>query len=282
MTTIDNDGERMVPAIHAGSLLYAEHTTRYLAATALVEGRRVLDIACGSGYGTHLLSQSAEHVVGVDVSPVAVSYASQTYGAGNNEFVVGDATAIPLPDDCVDVVVSFETIEHVASYGAFVAEVDRVLAPDGLFVLSTPNDAEFIQDNHFHLHQFGHDELLGLVRPYFTHVEEYFQATWKSVVLAPASALASEGPIDTGVLNLAPLGLDQYLYFYMLCSRRPVTETISPILALGSHYSDRLMRDKDLAAAQTVALASTLRQELAEARAELADLRRRAGSPPTE
>ncbi|MCL2091175.1 MAG: class I SAM-dependent methyltransferase [Micrococcales bacterium] len=262
MALIDNDGERMVPEVHAGSLLYAEHVTRYLAAAPLVTGRRVLDIASGSGYGTHLLSQSAAHVTGVDVSATAVAYAQEVYGTDNNEFRVGDAMAIPLADDAVDVVVSFETIEHVADYAAFVAEVDRVLAPDGLFVLSTPNDTEFVQDNHFHLHQFTYDELVDLVRPRFAHVEPYFQATWKSVVLAPASVLSVEGPVETGTLNLCPLAPEQYLYFYLLCARRPVTETVEPLHALGGHYSDRVLHDQDLAHAAAVAQVEALRRRL--------------------
>ena len=270
MAWIDNDGERMVPEVHAGTLLYAEHVTRYLAAAPLVAGRRVLDIASGSGYGTHVLSQSAEHVVGVDVSAEAVAYARDVYGTDNNEFHVGDATSIPLPDDSVDVVVSFETIEHVADYEAFVAEVDRVLTADGLFVLSTPNDTEFVQDNHFHLHQFTYDELVDLVRPRFAHVEPYFQATWKTVALAPASVLATEGPVETAVLNLCPLAPEQYLYFYLLCARRPVTEVVEPLFALGGHYSDRVQHEQELNHAATVVIAADARREAAELRQRLA------------
>ncbi len=271
MAMIDNDGERMVPEMHSGSLMYAEHVTRYLAAVPLVAGRRVLDVASGTGYGTHVLSQSAAHVTGVDISTEAVTYARQVYGTDNNEFHVGDATAIPLPDDSVDVVVSFETIEHVADYRAFVAEVDRVLVDDGLFVLSTPNDTEFVQDNHFHLHQFTYDELVDLVRPRFAHVEPYFQATWKTVALGPASVLSAEGPVDTGVLNLCPLAPEQYLYFYLLCARRPVDEVVEPLFALGGHYSDRVQRQQELALAAAVAEAAAVRREADELRRRLAE-----------
>ncbi|MDR3068673.1 MAG: class I SAM-dependent methyltransferase, partial [Cellulomonas sp.] len=266
MAMIDNDGERMVPQMHAGTLMYAEHVTRYLAAAPLVAGRRVLDVASGSGYGTHVLSQSAEHVVGLDASAEAVAYAQEVYGTDNNEFHVGDATAIPLPDDSVDVVVSFETIEHIDDYAAFVAEVDRVLTADGLFVLSTPNDTEFVQDNHFHLHQFTYDELVALVRPRFAHVEPYFQATWKTVALAPASVLATEGPADVGVLNLCPLAPEQYLYFYLLCARRPVHEVVEPLIALGGHYSDRAVHNLELAYTAAVTEVADLRRQTEELR----------------
>ncbi|MCL2091177.1 MAG: class I SAM-dependent methyltransferase [Micrococcales bacterium] len=277
MGLIDNDGERMVPQTHAGTLTYAEHVTRYLAAAPLVAGRRVLDIASGSGYGTHLLSQSAAHVTGVDVSATAAAYAQETYGTDNNEFRVGDATAIPLPDDAVDVVVSFETIEHLDDYAAFVAEVDRVLVPDGLFVLSTPNDTDAPQGNPFHTHQFVHDELVGLVQPRFAYVEPYFQAVWKAVVLAPASTLDAEGPFEAGLLNLCPLAPEQYLFFYLLCARRPVTETVEPLLALGEHHSYRLMQEQYLAQATALNHAATV---AADAVNEVNTLRRRLATAP--
>jgi len=273
VTSIDGDGERMVPQLHAATLMYSEHVTRYLAALPLVAGKRVLDIASGSGYGTNLLAQSAAHVVGVDASQEAVTYATDVYGSDNSEFHVGDATSIPLADRSVDVVVSFETIEHLEDYRAFVAEVDRVLADDGVFLLSTPNDLEFVQDNHFHLHQFTYDELVGLVRPRFAHIEPYFQATWKAVLLAPLSMIDTEGPVDTAVLNLSPLSPEQTLYFYLVCSRSPVVETVEPLLALGGHYSDRVQRVNDLHHQAAVARVVQAEAALREAESALTVLR---------
>src|SRR5688572_2803373 len=175
-TTIDNDGERMVPEFHRPSLMYIDHVNRYMAATDAVRGKRVLDIASGSGYGSALLAESATSVVGVDVSPDAVSYASREHARSNVEFRVGNAEHIPVDDSSVDVVVTFETIEHVADYERFVAEIDRVLAPGGVALISTPNDLEFIEGNHFHLHEFVYDELMELVGRHFSFVRPYFQA----------------------------------------------------------------------------------------------------------
>lgn len=267
MATIDDQGERMVPEIHSGTLLYSEHYTRYLAAVPLVTGKRVLDIASGSGYGTHLLSETAAHVVGVDASAEAVAYATEVYGTTNNEFVTGDATAIPLADSSVDVVVSFETIEHIEDYRAFMAEIDRVLADDGILLLSTPNDLEFIEDNHFHLHEFTHDELLDLVRPLFPHIERYYQATWQSVLLSPESMITEEGPITPSVLNLCPVPPERFLYFYFVCSRSPVTGVdVAPVLALGGHHSDRLARQVDVNHAAALDRAEVARHHADEAR----------------
>lgn len=243
----EDHAERMVPELHRPSLLYAEHMTRYLAAQPLVAGKRVLDIASGSGYGSRLLADGAASVVGVDISTAAVEYARATYPRDNLEFRLGQATAIPLEDNSVDVVVTFETIEHVADYRGFLAEVDRVLAPDGLALVSTPNDLEFVEGNHFHLHEFVYEELLEVVGERFAHVEPYFQATWTVAALGRAAMFSQEGPIKAQVTNLAPLEAEKYLYFYLLCSRRPIDEVVQPLVGLGAHHSDRWLQQQALA-----------------------------------
>lgn len=237
--TLENDYERMVPEFHKGTLTYAEHMTRYICAQALVEGKVVLDIACGSGYGTQLLAKKAKKVYGVDVNEDSVKYASQLYNAPNIEYIVGDGEAIPLPDDSVDVVVTFETIEHIKDYAKFIKEVKRVLKPDGLALVSTPNDLEFAEGNHFHLHEFEYNELVTLLKKDFANVDSYFQATWKYVAVGTEEQLGTEAEIKLPTLNLAPVNPKQYLYFYLLCSNRKITEKITPQAALGEHYSDR-------------------------------------------
>ncbi|AEE46640.1 class I SAM-dependent methyltransferase [Cellulomonas fimi] len=266
-TTIDNDGERMVPELHRPSLMYAEHVTRYVAAAELVRGKRVLDIASGSGYGGHLLAETAASVVGVDVSAQAVAYAQEKFARDNLEFRQGDATQIPLDDASVDVVTTFETIEHVEDYRAFVAEIDRVLAPGGVAIISTPNDLEFIEGNHYHLHEFVYDELLDLVKDRFPHVRPFFQATWKAVAVADEKALASEGPVDLQVTNLAPLERDQYLYFYLVCGREEADADVPvpQLLALGGHWSDRQVQEQDL---RLIATMDALHAEIAALAAE--------------
>lgn len=243
-TTLTDTGERMVPEFHQGGLIYAEHLTRYQGALPLVGGLTVLDIACGSGYGTQLLASAAEHVYGVDIRPEAVTYARERFLEPNVEFLVGDAVEIPLPDDSVDVVVTFETIEHIEDYRKFLKEVKRVLKADGVALVSTPNDLEFAEGNHFHLHEFGYEELLALLAEEFTHTESLFQATWKYVALASEDTFAAEGPVSIPTLNLAPLGRDKYLYFYVLCGNAPLTRHVQPVAALGGHYSDRALQQE--------------------------------------
>ncbi len=236
---LENDYERMVPEFHKGTLTYAEHVTRYSCALDLVKGKVVLDIASGSGYGTKMLAESAAKVYGVDVNEVAVNYARKHYGKNNIEYRVGDGESISLPDDSVDVVVTFETIEHIKDYKKFIKEVKRVLKPDGIAIVSTPNDLEFAEGNHFHLHEFEYSELVSLLKKDFKNIKPYFQATWKYVAVGTEEDFSKESDITTRLTNMAPLAKDKYLYFYLLCSNREITETVLPVAAIGEHYSDR-------------------------------------------
>ncbi|PJE65270.1 class I SAM-dependent methyltransferase, partial [Candidatus Saccharibacteria bacterium CG10_big_fil_rev_8_21_14_0_10_47_8] len=176
--SIEDTGERMVPDYHKGSMMYAEHMVRYQAAGSLVKDKVVLDIACGSGYGSSILARQAARVMGVDLSEPAIEYAQQNYGAANIGFRVGDATDIPIGDESVDVVVSFETIEHIPDYKKFLKEVRRVLKAEGLFIVSTPNDKEFPEGADFHAHEFKQEELEALLRQHFENTRTYYQSTW--------------------------------------------------------------------------------------------------------
>ena len=164
-------GERYTPDV--GDQIQHEHFHRYLLALRFCAGRRVVDVACGEGYGAALLAQVADEVVGVDSSAEAVEHASKTYGSTKLVFRAADATSIPVEDGFADVVVSFETIEHLADQPAFVAEVARILRPDGMLVLSTPDRSaalEGAEPNPFHVHELDRDELTALLERRFARV----------------------------------------------------------------------------------------------------------------
>lgn len=243
-TVLENDYERMIPEFHKDRLIYAEHVTRYQAAMAVVENKIVLDIASGSGYGTKMLAESAKHVYGVDVNKVAIQYSKERYSGENIDYLIGDGESIPLPNDSVDVVVTFETIEHIKDYKKFLDETERVLRSDGIAIISTPNDLEFAEGNHFHLHEFKYEELLSLCRMHFKNIDSYFQSTWKYVAVGTESELEKDSEGVT--FNLTKKTRDQHLYFYLVCSNRKITEKLPRISALGEHYSDRQLHAQDL------------------------------------
>lgn len=267
-----NDYERMVPEFHKDRLIYSEHVTRYMAAKPAIEGKVVLDIASGSGYGTKILAESAKFVYGVDVNEVAINYSRKNYSAKNIEYRVGDGESIPLDDNSVDVVVTFETIEHIKNYRKFLDEVQRILRPDGLLLISTPNDVEFAEGNHFHLHEFKYNELLKLLRKYYKNIDSYFQSTWKYVAIGTEDELSHD--TQGTVLNLTKKTRDQHLYFYLLCSNRDISEKVDHIAAIGEHYSDRQLQKKTMSYEARLSESSTeiekLNSNLEEARDRLA------------
>jgi ubiquinone/menaquinone biosynthesis C-methylase UbiE len=171
-------GERFVPQID-GNIKY-EHLHRYALAVELTKGRSVLDIASGEGYGSALLAKSATSVMGVDIDIESVDHARSQYGhLPNLNFLVGSCDAIPLADNLVDVVTSFETIEHHNKHEEMMQEIKRVLSVDGLLIISSPNrlvySDEQNQINPFHVKELYYQEFLDLLKQYFQHVNIYGQ-----------------------------------------------------------------------------------------------------------
>jgi ubiquinone/menaquinone biosynthesis C-methylase UbiE len=128
----------------------ALHRARYEFAKTYVEEREVADIACGLGYGSRILKESgARTVIGIDLCEKAVAYARSQHSLDGVTFTVGDATRMPLPDSSVDIIISFETIEHVPNTPNLLLEFVRILRRQGLLVISSPNDWG-LTDHHCH------------------------------------------------------------------------------------------------------------------------------------
>ena len=189
-TPLTFTGERFLPEVR-GAIWY-EHWHRYVVVAPIAKGKRVLDAASGEGYGSVLLARDAASVVGVDVSATAVAHAQQRYTRPNLKFVAASVTALPLPDASIDLVVSFETIEHLAEQAPMLAEFRRVLAADGVLVISSPNRPVYNEgggiDNHYHVRELDRAELAALLTPVFPEQDWYGQR-----VIAQ-STLWSESP----------------------------------------------------------------------------------------
>ena len=148
------------------SELWGEHRSRYRFAAQFASGQRVLDVASGAGFGLRMLREAgASSVIGLDYDPSAIVEARRMEPAAR--LVRGDATSLPLATASLDLVVSFETIEHVPDAAALVAEIRRVLRPGGRLVLSTPNRTfgppERHTGNPFHVREFTLPELRELL-----------------------------------------------------------------------------------------------------------------------
>jgi 2-polyprenyl-3-methyl-5-hydroxy-6-metoxy-1,4-benzoquinol methylase len=173
--TLPITGERFVPGMVAEQL-FREHEARYVFASTFVKGKRVLDVACGSGIGTHYLLRAGAHsCLGLDIDRAATGYAKARYK--DCVFAQCDATSLCIADASVDAVVSFETIEHVKDQRAFLLECRRVLRPGGILVCSTPNRilSRWGEVNPFHLRELTVAEFADLLRSPFTQVQLYAQ-----------------------------------------------------------------------------------------------------------
>jgi len=154
-------GERVIPG-QVNDDLWAEHVARYALATRFAQGRRVLDLGCGTGYGTADLAQAASAAVGVDLAPDAISYALRHFPSVR--FLECSASAVPFPPASIDLVTAFEVIEHLQDWRALLAEAQRVLDPNGLLIVSTPNKRYYAEaraksgPNPFHEHEFAFQE----------------------------------------------------------------------------------------------------------------------------
>ena len=169
-----------------------EHLHRYLLARELSHGRRVLDIACGEGYGSDLLAEVASSVVGVDIVAEVVQHARIRYQRPNLAFAAGSCAAIPLADGSIDVVVCFETLEHHDQHDQMMREVTRVLRPDGLLIISSPDRHEYSEvpgyRNPFHAQELDRSEFARLLESHFSHVRLIGQRIRAGSIVGPLEA----------------------------------------------------------------------------------------------
>lgn len=208
-----------------------EHLHRYFLAREACRGRDVLDLACGEGYGSALMAQTARSVVGVDVSAEAIAFAQEGYLRDNLRFLLGDGRQIPIADASVDVVASFETLEHLYEQEQLLAEFRRVLRPGGLLLISTPDRTVYSPDgsvpNPHHVRELDLAEFHGLLRSVFPEVRMFAQRPMIGsaiLPLAPDEARAPAWTFDRRTENTfeANHGLARGLYLIAYCSDRPI------------------------------------------------------------
>jgi ubiquinone/menaquinone biosynthesis C-methylase UbiE len=166
-------GERLESFVYNRDTI--DHLHRYAIVSKYIKGKIVLDIASGEGYGTNLISQNAKFVYGVDIDSQSILEAKQKYQEKNLEFIIGSTNEIPILNESVDVVVSFETIEHHDKHEEMMMEIKRVLKPDGLLILSTPDKLHYSDKrnfkNKFHIKELYKSEFQELVSKHFKEVQ---------------------------------------------------------------------------------------------------------------
>jgi SAM-dependent methyltransferase len=232
-------GERFTP--ECVREIWYEHIHRYVFARELVAHKRVLDAACGEGYGSALLAGAAQSVTGVDLSEEAVRHARGRYRAANLAFRQADCLELPFDDAEFDCIVSFETLEHLEDHEALLREFRRVLEPGGFLLLSSPDKAVYtdrLQNrNEFHLRELYRGELEALLSAHFPAYRLWGQkllfqsAIWP---LADRTETVFHQKRDGGVSGHAVPQHDA-VYFLALCA---AGEDCLPAVARGMSLFD--------------------------------------------
>lgn len=182
-----SSGERVVAKYY--SSVEAEHLHRYAIACDLVNDKIVLDIACGEGYGTNLLSKSAKNVVGVDIDKITVCNANEKYASKNTKisYLEGSLISIPFEDNYFDVIVCFESIEHISDHDRALSEFIRVLKDDGLLIISTPDKYLYSDlpkySNPFHIKELYKEDFSKLLFSNFKYVNLFQQKFYQGSLI---------------------------------------------------------------------------------------------------
>jgi len=179
-------GGMMMPNKNMAFEVLQDHLARYAFAAELVKGKVVLDVACGSGYGSsYLFDKGVRIVVGGDISAEAAECAQTFWGRQGVEFVALDATRLPFTDNSFEAIVSMETIEHLEQYKDYLSECKRVLKGGGVFICSTPNKGHGIPEikefSPYHVHEFYVEEFKELLSQFFAEIQLYGQDYWHKI-----------------------------------------------------------------------------------------------------
>jgi glycosyltransferase involved in cell wall biosynthesis/SAM-dependent methyltransferase len=196
---LEYTGERFLPYVDpalSGAEIHYEHLHRYAFASLYVADKAVLDLASGEGYGTFLLSNTAKHVIGIDIDPGAVTHASDTYKRENIEFRQGSITDIPIAGtEIFDVIVCFEAIEHISDHETLFVEIKRLLKKDGILIISTPNKQSYSDDtgdmNPFHIKELYFIEFSDILKKKFSNVNFFGQKVFSGSSIYPVSGETS-------------------------------------------------------------------------------------------
>ena len=213
-------GERLVPEVMGEIAI--EHLARYAFCHQFISGKKVLDVACGEGYGTYQMANVASEVIGIDNDQATIDHAATKYKRSNIQYLNASITQIPLPDYSYDVIVCLETLEHIEEHDQALKELKRLLKPEGILIISTPNTETYSDrreyNNPFHKKELNQQQFLNLLTSYFSFVEIFGQQNILGSIIVPlynekVSLSVMEGNFNESK-NLAP----DPMYFIVMAS----------------------------------------------------------------
>ncbi|MCB1554477.1 MAG: class I SAM-dependent methyltransferase [Xanthomonadales bacterium] len=276
--TLEFTGERFTP--ECVREIWYEHQHRYAFARRWAAGRRVLDAACGEGYGSALLAADARSVLGLDIDDTTVAHAQARYGATPRlRFQCMDVTRLDALDTAsADLVVSFETLEHLEAHDALLDGFARVLDREGVLIISTPDKANYSDRsgfrNEFHVRELYRHEFETLLRNRFEHVDLVAQkllfqsVLWRPDLAGSAAATTMQGDAPHDTLDHEPM------YWVAVCSHNGAHRARLPAVHLFgdadesvyAHYNHEIRKNMSAGAriAELEAEVASLKQRLDE------------------
>lgn len=248
-------GERFTP--ECVREIWYEHWHRYAFARRFAADRNVLDAACGEGYGSALLAGVASAVTGVDIDPASIAHARSRYPLPGLKFEIADATTLPFDDGQFDVVVSFETLEHLVEQEKLLAGFARVLRDDGVLIISSPDKQTYGDQagfrNEFHVRELYREELLALLAGHFPHVQLYGQKLLFQSALWRLDAVTGSSEAWTATNaggSLAPRLDYAPMYFVAVCAKTALPQSLPALSLFGdreeavyAHYNQEIRKN---------------------------------------
>lgn len=176
--------ERLVTWLMFEKVRFADQFERYSFFEQECKWKNILDIACGTWYGSYHIAKTAKYVTWIDIDKNSIDFAKKQYKNDNLCFLTWDWSNIQLGDNSIDVVLSFETIEHIEDYHYFLSELKRVLKPWGTIIISTPNYLWELFKNPFHVSNITTLHFKDLIQQHFGSISHiYYQ--WKHIFPIP-------------------------------------------------------------------------------------------------
>lgn len=244
-----------------GQLIDAEHRGRYWWAAEIAAGKDVLDVACGTGYGSEILVEAGAKVTAVDISENALAAASSRLGE-RATVLAGDIRDLPLSDESFDLVICWETIEHIDQGDRALAEIKRVLRPEGILLVSSPNPGVYPPGNDFHIHEYTPQELKAAVSACFANVATFRQHPWlASVIEAPEGQPGTNGDSPSYRIDrTSSLEPGQETYAIAVASDG-LLPTMSELVVLGPDFELKWFKEQLATAQHALAVEESRRDQ---------------------
>ncbi|UVT14218.1 MAG: class I SAM-dependent methyltransferase [Nitrospira sp.] len=208
--------------------------------------RRILDLSCGTGYGADYLGARADRIVGIDCVPSVVAKSRTDYPRCNVDFLAMDGCALGFRDESFDCIVSQDTIEHIQDDQRFVAELTRVLKPQGMLIIFTPHGKGrgVIPGDPYHVREYTADEFEALLAPYFSIIRWYGRRQGRRLMAVEQSMDRVRQWDPSGLRNCVPRPIRHWIGG--LISRWHGGPPLDEIVPADIEYGEGIAEDTNL------------------------------------